>query len=44
MEPRGAGNALLDERVQKVNHKKHRLRVSNARKKGDPISQKHYAE
>ena len=38
MEPRGAGNALLDERVHKQNLKKHKLRVSNARRKGDPTA------
>ena len=39
MEPRGTGNPVLDERIQKQNLKKHKLRVSAARRKGDPASQ-----
>ena len=44
MEPRGAGNQLLDDRVHKQNLKRHKLRVSNARRKGDPIALKSFAE
>ena len=40
METRGAGNPLIDERIKKQQMKKHKLRVSQARNKGDPITKK----
>ena len=42
MEPRGAGNPIIDERIKQQNMKKHKLRVSQARYKGDPNTKKSF--